>query len=66
MLSLLSQPDSWIALATLSLLEVVLGPLWVWLALREQPGTATLVGGAIVIGAVIVQATARRVRVEPA
>jgi drug/metabolite transporter (DMT)-like permease len=48
--------------AVITLLEVVLGPLWVWLALREQPGAATLAGGAIVIGAVIVQATARRSR----
>jgi drug/metabolite transporter (DMT)-like permease len=44
-------------IATLSLLEVVLGPLWVWLAVAERPSTATLVGGAIVVIAVIVQAT---------
>ena len=28
--------------ALITLLEVVLGPLWVWLALSERPGTATL------------------------
>jgi drug/metabolite transporter (DMT)-like permease len=33
----------------LLLLEAVLGPLWVWLALDEDPGAATLVGGFIVI-----------------
>ena len=38
-----------------SLLEVVLGPLWVWLALSERPGTATLAGGAIVIAAIVIQ-----------
>ena len=43
--------------ALLSLLEVVLGPLWVWLAYSERPSTATLVGGAIVTAAVVVQAT---------
>ncbi len=43
--------------ALLSLLEVVLGPLWVWLAYSEQPSTATLVGGVFVTGAVVVQAT---------
>lgn len=43
--------------ALITLLEVVLGPLWVWLALRERPGSATLLGGAIVIGAVLLQAT---------
>ena len=39
----------------ITLLEVVLGPIWVWIALSEQPDTATLVGGAIVIGAIVVQ-----------
>jgi drug/metabolite transporter (DMT)-like permease len=42
--------------ALISLLEVVLGPLWVWLAVGERPGAGTLVGGAIVVAAVIVQA----------
>jgi len=31
------------------LLESVLGPTWVWLALNEVPGSATLVGGAIIL-----------------
>jgi drug/metabolite transporter (DMT)-like permease len=39
----------------LSLLEVVLGPVWVWLAHNERPNLATLVGGAIVVGAIVVQ-----------
>ncbi len=39
----------------ITLLEVVLGPLWVWLALDERPGTLTLVGGTIVIAAIILQ-----------
>ncbi|MGL6279319.1 MAG: DMT family transporter [Gaiella sp.] len=43
--------------ALLSLLEVVLGPLLVWLAYDERPATATLVGGAIVLAAVLVQTT---------
>jgi drug/metabolite transporter (DMT)-like permease len=42
--------------ALITLLEVVLGPLWVWLALSERPSTATLIGGTVVIGAVVVQA----------
>ncbi len=46
--------------ALLSLLEVVLGPLWVWLAYSETPATATLVGGAIVTTAIVVQATGER------
>ena len=42
--------------ALITLLEIVLGPLWVWLFLSERPATATLVGGAIVLAAVLVQA----------
>jgi len=33
----------------LLLLESILGPLWVWLALAEQPGAYTLLGGAVVL-----------------
>jgi drug/metabolite transporter (DMT)-like permease len=43
--------------ALITLLEIVLGPLWVWIALGEQPGTATLAGGAVVLTAVVIQAT---------
>lgn len=31
------------------LLESVLGPTWVWLALGEQPGLRTFIGGAIIL-----------------
>jgi drug/metabolite transporter (DMT)-like permease len=41
--------------ALITLLEIVLGPLWVWIALSEQPGAATLIGGAIVLAAVLIQ-----------
>jgi drug/metabolite transporter (DMT)-like permease len=57
--------------ALITLLEVVLGPLWVWLAIDEKPTTATLLGGAIVVVAVVIQAAGgsprtRRGPVEPA
>jgi drug/metabolite transporter (DMT)-like permease len=42
----------------ITLLEVVLGPVWVWLALDERPSTQTLVGGAIVIVAIVIQTSA--------
>ncbi|MDQ2897729.1 MAG: DMT family transporter [Actinomycetota bacterium] len=42
--------------ALISLLELVLGPLWVWLAVGERPGVATVIGGAIVVAAVVLQA----------
>ncbi len=40
----------------LSLTEVVLGPIWVWLVVREMPGQLTLIGGAIVLAAIVGQA----------
>ena len=43
--------------ALITLLEIVLAPLWVWISISEKPATATLVGGAVVVGAVILQAT---------
>jgi drug/metabolite transporter (DMT)-like permease len=39
----------------ITLLEVVLGPFWVWVALDERPSTLTLLGGAIVIVAIVIQ-----------
>jgi drug/metabolite transporter (DMT)-like permease len=45
-------------IATITLLEVVLGPLWVWVAVSEQPAAATLAGGVIVIVGVLLQASA--------
>jgi drug/metabolite transporter (DMT)-like permease len=41
--------------ALISLLELVLAPLWVWLAYSEQPDGPTLAGGALVLAAVLVQ-----------
>jgi len=37
----------------ISLLDVVLGPIWVFLAFGENPGELTLVGGAIVLAAAV-------------
>jgi drug/metabolite transporter (DMT)-like permease len=41
--------------ALITLLEIVLGPLWVWIALGEQPSATTLAGGTIVLAAVVIQ-----------
>jgi drug/metabolite transporter (DMT)-like permease len=35
------------------MLETVLGPLWVWLVLDERPGASTLVGGALILAALV-------------
>lgn len=44
--------------ALLLLDEPILAPLWVWIFVNEVPSTVALVGGAIVFGAVLVQALA--------
>ena len=31
------------------LLETILGPLWVWLVIKEQPSYETIVGGVVII-----------------
>ena len=38
----------------LSLLELILGPIWAWLGSGENPGTAAIAGGAVVIAALAV------------
>ena len=45
----LSAPE----LSLLALIEVVLGPLWAWLGAGETPMQQTLVGGAIVLAALV-------------
>lgn len=40
--------------ALLGLLELVMGPLWVWAIDGERPGDLTLLGGAVVIGSAAV------------
>jgi DME family drug/metabolite transporter len=39
--------------ALLAMLEVILGPVWVWLVLGERPTALALAGGALVIGALV-------------
>lgn len=48
--------------ALLLLNEPILAPLWVWIFVNEVPSTVALVGGAIVFGAVLVQALAALLR----
>jgi drug/metabolite transporter (DMT)-like permease len=55
-------------IAIIGLLEVVLGPLWAWLGAGEVPAHATVTGGMILLGAVVLNelVTARRARPLPA
>jgi len=38
----------------IGMLEIVLGPLWVWLVLSERPAAASLTGGALILAALLV------------
>jgi drug/metabolite transporter (DMT)-like permease len=40
-------------MSLLALLEVILGPVWVWLFLGETTGRGTLLGGAVVLAALV-------------
>jgi drug/metabolite transporter (DMT)-like permease len=41
-------------IALIGLLEVVLGPLWAWLGAGEVPARSTLIGGGIILAALVV------------
>ncbi len=47
---LISAPE----VSLIMLLETVLGPLWVWLVLSEQPPQQTFIGGTLVVAAILV------------
>jgi drug/metabolite transporter (DMT)-like permease len=51
----------------IALLEPILGPIWVWLLIGEQPAASTIIGGTIVLGALVAHVTlaARRARQVP-
>ncbi|MEM7424723.1 MAG: DMT family transporter [Pseudomonadota bacterium] len=53
-------------LALLSLAEVVLGPLWVWMFLGETAGLYTLIGGAVLLAAIAGNALSGLRRKPPA
>jgi drug/metabolite transporter (DMT)-like permease len=52
--------------ALITLLEIVLGPFWVWAFLSERPSGATLVGGGIVLAAVVLAARGEPAPAQPA
>jgi drug/metabolite transporter (DMT)-like permease len=53
--------------ALISLLEPILGPIWVWAMVGEYPGLATLIGGGLVLAALAVYLAVdlRRTRLVP-
>lgn len=52
--------------ALLGLLEVLMGPLWSWLGAGETPGASTLIGGAIVLAALVTNEIVPRRQAAPA
>ena len=52
-------------LALLSLAEVLLGPIWVWLFLNETASTNTLIGGAVLLIAIVGNAVSGKRRKPP-
>ena len=46
----------------IGMLETVLGPVWVWLVLSEQPDAAALTGGALILVALVANTAADLVR----
>ena len=51
LLSKASRLTSAANVSMIMLLETVLGPLWVWLGMKETPNSLTLLGGVLVVGA---------------
>jgi drug/metabolite transporter, DME family len=43
-----------ITLSLIAMLDAVLNPLWPWLVVGEVPERAAFIGGAIIIGAVLI------------
>jgi drug/metabolite transporter (DMT)-like permease len=39
--------------ALLAMLEPILGPVWVWLALGERPALTVMIGGAVVLASIL-------------
>ena len=49
-------------LTLLTMLEVILSPIWVWFLFNEHPGNWTLIGGSIIMLGVMIQAIGARRR----
>jgi len=49
-----------VTLTLVSMLDAVVNPLWSWIFVGERPGRSAFIGGAIIIGAVLVSIFGRR------
>ena len=43
----------------ITMLEIVVGPLLVWAVLKETPAQASLIGGAVILAAILLHAVIR-------
>jgi drug/metabolite transporter, DME family len=50
-----------VTLTLISMLDAVINPLWPWIFVGERPSQAAFVGGAIIIGAVLISIFGRRI-----
>ncbi len=49
-----------VTLTLIAMLDAVINPLWPWIFVDEKPGKAALLGGAIIIGAVLISIFGRK------
>ena len=47
-----------VEIGLLALVETILAPLWVWLGVGEAPGSTAMAGGALIVGALVVNGLA--------
>src|SRR5262249_31736929 len=50
----------------IAVLESVLGPVWVWLAVGEHPGVYSIIGGAVILSALVAHTASDLVATSPA
>ena len=52
-------------LSLIALVEPILSPLWAWFVSRELPPVWTFIGGAVIVGAIVIQALFSATRENP-
>jgi drug/metabolite transporter (DMT)-like permease len=49
-----------VTLTLIAMLDAVINPMWPWIFVGEKPGEAAFIGGAIIVGAVLISVFGRR------
>ena len=47
-------------LTLIAMLDAVINPMWPWIFVGEKPGEAAFLGGAIIVGAVLISVFGRK------